>query len=67
MVLTYEVSTKTSSACNELLLEQNKCILDIKENQLAFITKVTLIIIWNKETLYIYNYQTSIFCISTAA
>ena len=30
MVLSYEVSTRTSSACNKLLLEQRKCTLDIK-------------------------------------
>ena len=32
MVLSYEVSTKTSLACNKLLLQQKKCGLDIKEN-----------------------------------
>ena len=33
MVLPYEVSTRTSSACNKLLLKQRKCILDIKEKK----------------------------------
>ena len=32
MVLSYEVNTKTSLACNKLLLQQRKCELDIKEN-----------------------------------
>ena len=32
MVLSYEVSTKTSLACNKLLLQQRKSGLDIKEN-----------------------------------
>ena len=35
MVLTYEVSTRTSSACNKSLLEQRKCILDIKEKPIS--------------------------------
>ena len=33
MVLGYEVSTRTSSACNKSLLKQRQCILDIKVNQ----------------------------------
>ena len=32
MVLSYEVSTKTSLACNKLFLQQRKRGLDIKEN-----------------------------------
>ena len=32
MRLSYEVSTKTSLACNQLFLQQRKCKLDIKEN-----------------------------------
>ena len=32
MVLSYEVSTKTSLACNKLFLKKRKCKLDIKEN-----------------------------------
>ena len=32
MVLSYEVSTRTSSACNKLFLEQRKSELDIREN-----------------------------------
>ena len=32
MVLSYEVSTKTSLACNKLFLQQRKRDLDIKEN-----------------------------------
>ena len=32
MVLSYEVSTKTSLACNTLFLQQRKRGLDIKEN-----------------------------------
>ena len=35
MVLSYEVSTRTSSACNKLLLEQRKCTLDIKETPVS--------------------------------
>ena len=35
MVLSYEGSTRTSSACNKLLLEQRKCILDIKEKPVS--------------------------------
>ena len=32
MVLSYEVSTKTSLTCNKLFLQQRKRGLDIKEN-----------------------------------
>ena len=32
MVLSYEVSTRTSSVCNKLLLEERKCTLDIKKS-----------------------------------
>ena len=32
MVLSYEVSTKTSLACNKLFLQQRKRGIDIKEN-----------------------------------
>ena len=35
MVQTYEVSIRTSSVCNKSLLEQRKCILDIKENPIS--------------------------------
>ena len=35
MVLTYEVSTRTTLACNKSLLEQRKCILDIKEKPIS--------------------------------
>ena len=35
MVLTYGVSTRTSSACNKLLLKQRKCVLDIKEKPVS--------------------------------
>ena len=31
-MLTYEVSTRTSSAYNKLFLEQRNCTLGIKEN-----------------------------------
>ena len=35
MVLTYEVSTRNSSACNKSLLKQRKCVLDIKEKPIS--------------------------------
>ena len=35
MVLSYEVSTRTSSACSKLFLEQRKCRLGIKENPVS--------------------------------
>ena len=35
MVLCYEVSNRTSSACNKLFPEQRRCTLDIKENTVS--------------------------------
>ena len=45
MVLSYEVSTKTHLECNELFLQQRKRGLDIKENPVGIIAKITLLII----------------------
>ena len=39
MVLSHEVSTRTSYTCNKLLLEQRKCTLDIKENPVSIYNK----------------------------
>ena len=35
MVLSYEVSTRTSSACNKLFLEQRRGTLDIKDDPVS--------------------------------
>ena len=43
MVQSYEVSTKTSLAWNNLFLQQRKRGLDIKEIQLAFTARITLL------------------------
>ena len=40
MVLSYEVSTRTSLACNKLLLEQRKCTLGIKENPVSIYRQI---------------------------
>ena len=72
MMPIYEVSTKTSSACNKLLLKQRKCILDTQikpilqlcPNHSINYLKQRNIINFN---FYMYIYQTSILCISTAS
>ena len=72
MVLSYEVSTKTSLACNKLFLQQRKSELDIKGNLLGIYSqnytnkylKQRNIISFNTLYLKLPNIN---FCISTAA
>ena len=56
MVLMYEVSTRTSLACNKSLLEQRKCILDIKEKSIS---------IYNQSCINNYLKQRNIICFNT--
>ena len=56
MVLPYEVSTKTSLACNKLFLQQRKSGLDIKENLIGIYSQnytVKLVEAWYSLEQYI--------------